>query len=34
VAAAIGCSFDRISFEGQAAMEAESLARQVAADRR
>jgi hydrogenase maturation protein HypF len=31
VAAAIGCSFDRISFEGQAAMEAESLARREAA---
>jgi hydrogenase maturation protein HypF len=30
VAAAIGCSFDRISFEGQAAMEAESLARREA----
>jgi hydrogenase maturation protein HypF len=33
VAAAIGCSFDAISFEGQAAMEAESLARQTAPDR-
>jgi hydrogenase maturation protein HypF len=32
VAAAIGCSFDAISFEGQAAMEAESLARQATAD--
>ncbi len=32
VAAAIGCSFDAISFEGQAAMEAESLARQAPAD--
>jgi hydrogenase maturation protein HypF len=32
VGAAIGCAFDAVSFEGQAAMEAESLARGIAAD--